>query len=140
MKKITVVLLVVVMILFSGCDAAHISLEQAKLQVFSDGLELDLTIGNSGEAIRLLPLEFKLIDINRNEFLVVDFTGDLDCEIGKGYQESVSGTAIFPPLDVENTRVRIKIVSEVLSSGQRFVSIISGVVENGIIEEMSFGN
>ncbi len=140
MKKIKLVLLVVVMLLFSGCDAAHISLKQARLQVFPDRLELNLNIGNSGEGIRLLPLEFKLIDIKRNEFMAVDFTGDLDCEIGKDYQESVSGTVIFPPLDVENKRVRIKIISEVISSGQKFVSTIAGDVENGVIEEMTFGN
>jgi hypothetical protein len=120
----------------SGC--ARLGLKQARVELLPEQTILTVTLSNKGTPIQVLPLEAKLLDHLGNEYAALDYTGDLTEPIGKDYGESVSGTIIFPPIDPQSPLVKIDLITLMIAKERRYVSRISGEVENGISENMTF--
>lgn len=137
MKKL--LFLVIVVLCAVGCSVPRIALQGARLEVGEEHLELDLTIGNGGKPIKLLPMEFLIYDEYDNSQDALDYTEDLDEKIGQGAAESVTGTVFFPKFDVEGKMVKVAIVCVVLADEQNFLVVIEGTVKDGICDDFKFG-
>ncbi|HHX01949.1 MAG TPA: hypothetical protein GX739_04670 [Firmicutes bacterium] len=136
MKNLRPIIIVLLALLFSGC--ARLGLKEAKVELLPEQTILTITLTNKGTPIRLLPLEAKIMDQSGNEYAALDYTGNLMDPMGKNHGDSVSGTIIFPPLDSQTTRVKIDLVTLMISKDRRYFSRIAGDVENGLSDNLTF--
>lgn len=136
MNKFRLAAILMLALILSGC--ARLELKDAKVELLPDKTILTITLSNKGMPIQMLPMEAKLIDPEGSEYAALDYTGNLPDPIGKGHGDSVSGTITFPPLDPQIAKVKIDLVTLMITKNRRYVSRIAGDVLDGIGENLTF--
>lgn len=137
-KKLLLVILLAVFL--TGCNVAQLALQEGNVILSPEATILELTLSNSRTKATLFPLETIMRDENNNGYVAVDFSGDLTDVFGEGYNESVTGTITFEPIDPTISKIRFDFAFQLADDTEtKYIATVGADVVNGEVRELIFG-